>query len=145
EAAQQEIGQHDQQTEHDQRHSGRRPGHGRATGRSAAPCPPSGGYSPLSALRNRTMRPISCGASARPSWIRALSATASSSVAARPSWKYGAVLATLRKLGTRNTERSSALPVSANRPRSARVGGPVARGSSKTPNRSNRLPPTFAP
>jgi hypothetical protein len=37
--------------------------------------------------------------------------TASASEVALPSWKYGDVTATLRRLGTRKTWRSSSLPV----------------------------------
>ncbi len=57
--------------------------------------------------------------SSLPSWWWAMRRTASSSVAMDPSWKYGPVLATLRRLGTLNTYLSASFPVTLARPMSS--------------------------
>src|SRR5262249_36584901 len=139
-ALDQEIGQQQQQTNGngDQR---ARP-HPAARSAAARDRP---WYSPVNVSRNCTIKAMSSGGSSRPSWLRAMISTASASEDVAPLWKYGAVMATLRRLGTRKTCRSSSAPVSAKRPRSASVSARGVNGSWKMPNRWNRLPPRFMP
>src|SRR5467141_339816 len=61
------------------------------------------GSSPVRLLRNDMMSLISASPSFIPGCTRPMTFTASASVATDPSWKYGAVIATLRRLGTLNT------------------------------------------
>src|SRR5262249_53208924 len=61
------------------------------------------GSSPVRLSRNATMSLVSASPSVTPSCTRAMTRTASGSVATDPSWKYGAVIATFRRLATRKT------------------------------------------
>src|SRR5262249_31361211 len=58
------------------------------------------GSAPVSVPRNATISLISASGSATPNCTRPITCTASSSVATEPSWKYGGVIATFRRLGT---------------------------------------------
>src|SRR5262249_934807 len=66
---------------------------------------------PASACRNLTMAGVSSSVGVRPSWYLNITRTASSSVRTVPSCMYGALSATLRRLGTLKTWRSASRPV----------------------------------
>src|SRR5262245_43409472 len=74
------------------------------------------GSGPVRLCRNATISRISSSVSILPNCTRAITFTASSNVATDPSWKYGGVIATLRRLGTWKTERSAGSLVSPKRP-----------------------------
>src|SRR5262247_3323013 len=74
------------------------------------------GSGPVRLRRNATISWVSSSVSVLPNCTRAITFTASSNVATEPSWKYGGVIATLRRLGTLNTYRSAGSLVAPNRP-----------------------------
>src|SRR5262249_9581894 len=61
------------------------------------------GSGPVRLRRNATTSLVSSSVSVLPNCTRAITFTASSNVATEPSWKYGGVIATLRRLGTLKT------------------------------------------
>src|SRR5690606_15413876 len=99
------------------------------------------GCSPVSVFRNATMSAFSCSVKCRPSCSRPITSTASDSVFAAPSWKYGYVSSTLRSVGTLKLIRSISFPVTALRPST----GLVASYGCTTPIFWKEFPPSATP
>lgn len=79
-----------------------------------------------------------------PSWLLPITATAWRRSHDRPVWKYGAVSAMLRSVGTLNTYSSLAVFVTEKRPLSF-GGSRSAPGFSTVPNGAYMPPPTLMP
>src|SRR5215831_17510136 len=103
------------------------------------------GSAPVSVPRNATISLISASGSVTPNCTRPITRTAASSVATAPSWKYGGVIATFRRLGTLKTYRSAGSWVPPKRPVSISWLPVAFQYSSTSPNFWNIWPPIPTP